>query len=96
MKQRIITSKSKYLELDNWVEESHIRRILLVCGSSLNYQKELLEHFNQMEEQGIVITRFSDYIPNPQYESVVKGVNAFISSKSDCIMAVLPWMLLNV
>lgn len=88
MTQKIITNNSEYSELDNWIEESHIRRILLVCGSSLEYQKELLAHIELLQEKGIKITKFSDYAPNPKYESVIKGVNVFLDSKSDCIIAV--------
>lgn len=88
MEQTIITSKNGYVELDNWIRESHIRSVLLVCGSSLNYHKELVEYIEDLEKKGIVITKFSEYKPNPEYESVEKGVDSFLKNKCDSIIAV--------
>lgn len=79
MEQTIIGT---YEELDKWVEGKN--KILLVCGSSIKYLK-IKEYFNDKAEK---FKRFSDFQPNPLYESVVEGVKVFRNESCDSIMAV--------
>ena len=72
-----------YEELDTYLGE----KVLLVCDSSIQFLK-INEYFNGKGN----IVRFSDFVPNPLYESVVEGVDIFhkencdtISDKARCI-----------
>lgn len=64
------------------------RRILLVCGKTFEKMR-IKDFFSQVEkEEGITFFQFSDYQPNPEYESVVKGVKLFQKEQCDAIVAV--------
>ncbi len=85
MKQNIITSNNYYKELDNWIESNSCNAIFLVCNNSIKF----LEDFNKkLDEIATLVVRFSDFQPNPQYSSVVKGVKMFRKENCDSIIAV--------
>ena len=68
-----------YEELDAYLGGE----VLLVCDSSIQFLK-INDYFNGKEN----IVRFSDFVPNPLYESVVKGVELFHKENCDTIVAV--------
>ena len=68
-----------YEELDTYLG----KKILLVCDSSIKFLK-INDYFNG---KGNVV-RFSDFVPNPLYESVVKGVDIFHKENCNTIVAV--------
>lgn len=79
----IITAENNYKNLDEWLEDKN--KVLLVCDGSLQF----LEEFNKKLD--IITTpmvRFSDFQPNPLYESVIKGVKLFKNENCDSIMAI--------
>lgn len=79
----IITAETNYNELDLWVKGKE--KVLLVCDMSIKF----LEAFERkLSEITIPIVRFSDFQPNPLYESVVEGVKVFREEKCDSIIAV--------
>lgn len=79
----IITSENNYSGLDEWLA-GH-KKVFLVCDSSIKF----LESINKkLEEVDIPIIRFSEFNPNPLYESVVEGVRLFRKESCDCIMAI--------
>lgn len=79
MEQYIINT---YEELDKWVDGR--RKILLVCDASLQFLK-IREYFDDRAEK---IIKFTNFQPNPLYESVVEGVKVFRNEKCDSIIAV--------
>ena len=79
----IITPANNYSELDKWLEGKE--KVLLVCGSSIRFLEKLS---NKIDSIDAPVVRFSDFHPNPSYESVVKGVNVYRSEGCDCIFAV--------
>lgn len=85
MSQKIITAENGYAELDRWVKENNIKKLMLVCDSSLQFLTSINEHLPEIDTEMI---RFDDFQPNPLYESVVKGVDIFRSSGCDGIMAI--------
>ena len=86
--QRILTADNGYSQLDAYLTERKVRHILLVCGRSIRFLK-LNDYFNGLEQRlQIKVTRFSDYKPNPDYESAVKGVKVFRENGCDQIIAV--------
>lgn len=83
MEQKLITAKDNYEELELWLEGKG--KVLLVCDESIKF----LESFNKkLEETGVSVVKFSDFQPNPLYESVVKGVEIYRKENCDSIVAV--------
>ena len=79
----IITAENNYKALDEWLEDK--QKVLLVCDDSIRF----LETINRkLKEVKTKIIRFSDFKPNPLYESVVKGVKLLREEKCDSIVAV--------
>ena len=84
MEQHIITSDE---ELDALFEKLTIKSLFLVCGKSFEHLK-IKSYFDTLTERlGIKITRFSDFKPNPLYESVVEGVRIFNENACDAVFA---------
>lgn len=74
--------------LDEFFAGMEIKHVFLVCGRSIRFLR-LNDYFSSLEERlGIRVTRFSDYTPNPAYESTVKGTELFRKEGCDCIVAV--------
>ena len=86
--QRVIEANNNYKQLDNYLIDKKIKRIFLVCEKFIEGLK-IGKYFDGLTERiGIEIVRFSDFKPNPSYESVVKGVSYFNKEKCDCIIVV--------
>lgn len=68
-----------YEELDGYLGE----KVFLVCDSSIKLLK-INDYFNKKGN----IVMFSDFVPNPLYESVVEGVDIFHKENCDTIIAV--------
>lgn len=81
--ETIIDAANNYAGLDLWFMNK--KKVLLVCGESINNYTELN---HKLLEINVPVVRFSDFHPNPQYDSVVKGVELFRAEKCDGIMAV--------
>lgn len=86
--QRIIMVENDYYELDEFLIKSRAGCILLVCSDSVHCLR-ISKYFESLEERlGIRVVWFSDFDPNPVYESVVSGVEVFCKEKCDFIVAV--------
>ncbi len=77
MNQRIIYSD--YNEVRKWVEN---KKVFLVCGDIFD-QLEIKKCFKDED-----IVRFSNFTPNPNYESVKEGVHWFKCNECNAIVAV--------
>lgn len=79
----IITPENNYKGFDEWLKGK--KKVLLVCDESIQF----LDDFNnKLEEITTQTVRFSDFRPNPLYESVAKGVELFRNEDCDSIIAV--------
>lgn len=88
MNQTIIEIKENYEELDDYIINNEFKRILLVCDGSLKYLM-LNNYFSELKNHmGVELFYFNDFVPNPLYESIVKGVDAFVNNKCDSIIAI--------
>ncbi|WP_242830716.1 iron-containing alcohol dehydrogenase [Butyrivibrio fibrisolvens] len=77
----------RYDELDEYVQDKGIKSLMFVCGKAVEYHP-LYQHICEMESLlGIKVVRFSDFSPNPKYESVCKGVDIFNSKECDSVLA---------
>lgn len=85
--QKIFYISDKYDALDAYLSKG-LKTPLLVCGQSIRKLK-IGEYFANVEKRlGIKLTVFSDFCPNPSYDSVVKGVQVFKENNCDCVIAV--------
>lgn len=86
--QRILAATETYEELDDYFAENQIRRVFLVCGSSIKLFRINTYIKKLKERRGIEVIRFSDFQSNPAYESVVQGVKVFKERHCDSIIAI--------
>lgn len=82
MEQKIIRADENYKEFMEWLRN---KKPILVCDGSIDFLTDLNR---KLEESGAEIIHFSDFRPNPVYESVVKGVKVFHKENCDSIIAV--------
>lgn len=86
--QNILTASADYAELDEYFVQSGAKSILLVCDSAFGFLR-IKDYFESLgTRKGIHVVYFSDFQPNPLYESVVKGVEIFHNNDCDLIAAV--------
>ncbi len=88
MNQKVLSADNNYKDLDSYLDNIGVRRPMLVCGSAIKHNQSFKEHLDILENGGIQFIRFSDYEPNPLYESVVKGVKLFKAEGCDGVIAV--------
>ncbi len=74
-------------ELKNILQERKACSVLLVCGNSFRQQGLYRQICDGVNASGAKLTEFSDFEPNPKYESVVKGVELFLKNQCDFIIA---------
>jgi len=87
-KQTILWADGGYTGLDAWLRETGAKRVLLVCGRSI-VGLGINDYFDSLKDRlGVGVVRFSDYRPNPAYESVVAGVALLRRERCDAIVAV--------
>lgn len=86
MNNNIMIDVDLYDELKRIIIECGHKDMLLVCGTSLKHLaiKDHIEKLNDV----IRIHMFNDFKPNPDYESVCKGVEKLHSENCSCILAV--------
>lgn len=65
-------------------EDYSIHNIMVVCGN--NCRK--LPIASEIEELEFPVVWFNDFTPNPEYESVEKGVKAFNDNKCEALIAI--------
>lgn len=88
MAQTVIEIRDGYDAVEAFLRASGVKKLFLVCGASTE-GLPIGEYFRSLPQRsGICVVRFSDYQPNPRYESVVRGVELFCKEGCDMIMAV--------
>lgn len=84
----VIEAENNFTKLDSYIRERKAESILLVCGKSIDFLK-IGDYFKKFEQnETIKLTRFSEFSPNPSYESVVEGVKRFHTRKCDTVIGV--------
>lgn len=86
IKQRYIIDD--YSQLERSICKYNTHKAFLVCGKSFDkmvFGKKLMDI---LAKYNIETVRFSNFSPNPLYESICKGVEAFKASGAQLIMAV--------
>ncbi|MBQ8945562.1 MAG: iron-containing alcohol dehydrogenase [Lachnospiraceae bacterium] len=86
--QKMSYVENNYMLIDEYLIDNHVKRLLLVCGKAVEYHP-LFSHICTLEDRtGIKVVRFSDFTPNPKYESVRAGVDLFLDENCDSILAI--------
>ena len=86
--QNILTAQQDHRQLDAFFQARGVKCVLLVCGKSMT-RLRLWNYFERLEPRlGIHVVVFREFQPNPRYESVAAGVEAFRAGGCDCIAAV--------
>ena len=86
--QKILHATNNYRQLDEFLVKKGIKKVFLVCDSSIGFLN-INDYFLGLKSRmGVEVVRFDKFTPNPLYEQVYNGVEAFISSHSDMIIAV--------
>lgn len=88
MEQTEIFTNNGYNDFGNHCLAEGIKKILIVCGSSFKKLSVGQYIITFCATNNIEIVFFSDYQPNPDYESVVKGVEVFKKKECDSILAI--------
>lgn len=83
--QKIIAADNDYAELDQWITDNGIKKLLLVCDTSLAFLTSINAHLPKISAD---IVKFDDFKPNPLYDSVVNGVEVFRTKHCDAIIAI--------
>ena len=78
---------ASYKEFDDFLRKSRIQKIFLVCGNS-SKQLDIGKHIRNLPSKlGIGVEYFSEYTPNPDLNSVMRGIEQFKKSDADLIVA---------
>ena len=87
MEQTIIEATTMEVQLKEVFEQHCTRQVLFVLGASFRKQKLYGRLQELMKNAGVGCTEFSDFQPNPKYESVVAGIEALRAHHCDFIIA---------
>ncbi len=83
-KQIVMCHENAVASLVDTLKGNGVTNILVVCGRTCS-RLPVFEEFSRM---GMAYTLFSDFAPNPDIDSAVKGIEVFRSNGCDCIMAI--------
>ena len=50
MEQQIITAENGYIELDSWIKNNSVEKLMVVCDDSIKFQKKLGSHIEGLSE----------------------------------------------
>lgn len=88
VEQKILKPDNNYVELDEYLEQTKVKTLLLVCDAAFNLLN-ISEYFAHLEDRmGIKVITFREFQPNPSYEAVVEGTKLFLQTKCEMIVAI--------
>ena len=87
MEQKIIKSEELESCLAAIKKERNVHHALLVCGNSFRKQGLYQQLEDALKKEGMELAEFSDFEPNPKYESVISGIKTYRQKGCDLILA---------
>ena len=84
MSQTILCGEGVHREIGAILQQLGCRKFLLVCGGSFR-RLPVAAYFDTLD---ISYVTFTDFTPNPQYDEVCRGVEAYRANGCDAIVAV--------
>lgn len=86
--KQIFIRNNDYSEFGRFVLSTGYKKILLVCGHSIE-RLQIGLYLEYLEKEfGIRFFKFNDFQPNPKYDSVVKGIKKYKNEQCEAIVAV--------
>ena len=86
--QNIFAGNDVKVRLEEYFVANNIKNILLVCDQSIAFLDWDVYFHTLQDRQEIRVTRFSDFQPNPVFESVSRGVLTFKKNDCEAIVAI--------
>ena len=86
--QELLKINGEYDIITERLKEKNIDSLFLVCDESINFLSVKSYFDNLTERTGIRLVCFSNFKPNPRYESVEEGVKLFLQNKCGAVFAV--------
>ena len=81
-------NNNNYECISSYLEKNNVRNFMIVCGNSIS-KFNINNYFNDLiKSRKYSVIKFSDFTPNPKYESVVNGVKLFDKESCQAIIAV--------
>ena len=77
----------KIQDIEKILRDRGTSSVLLVCGNSFRRQELYKRLKEAVEKAGAKLTEFSNFAPNPKYESVVEGIQTFLEHQCGFIVA---------
>ncbi len=87
MSQMRLAPEHGYSQAEQYFRDKDVKHILLVCGQSIKRQPVNAFFESLPEKCGIMVTRFSDFHPNPDYTNCQKGAELARNLDCDWIVA---------
>ena len=86
--QTAIATERGYAPLLEYLRNAGMKKILVVCGNSCS-RLDVGKFLDGQIRQGVInAVYFRDFAPNPDYSSVVKGVDVYRANGCDSILAI--------
>jgi len=86
--QQILSPNNDFAAISSYLTDKGVKNILLVHGQSAR-KLEVGKYFLDLPRRlGIEVRSFTDFSPNPAYDSVVKGVEILRRDNCDAIAAI--------
>ena len=88
MNQVILPADPQYAALDRYLQSIGAKKVFLVCDAALPFLPiaGYLRRYAEKDDRALI--SFSDFSPNPTYESVQSGVSLFKKEQCDLIFAI--------
>jgi len=84
LNQKIISAEKKYTAFNKYLSNINAKKIFLIHGNSF-YKLPVANFFDSLK---INVVHFKDFKPNPDYESVKKGVEVYRENNCDVVIAI--------
>lgn len=88
MEQKILNAKNNYEEVDKFLVENHFQKLFIVFESVIRNHR-IYKYFKTLYMRlGIDTVFFSDFTPNPIYDSICEGIKVYKENDCDLIVAI--------
>ena len=86
--EQLVMTDNFYTKLDIDISSHKIKKILLICGKSLEKQNLYTYFFEMKSRIGVETVIYNEYEPNPRLEIVEKAIDMFNREKCDAVIAI--------
>lgn len=88
-KKEIYLYEYKFDEVDKFIKDYKVKKILLVAGNSIENFYEIKEYFfKDLKIKNVEVIHFKDFSANPNYKSAEDAKKIFIDNNIDAVVAI--------